>query len=76
MFVFHPLSPATRERLIAGGLDPDAVAALVRAMRRRGPDGWRRRHVGRHRAGGTAQRGDVRGPRRRRRRRACRSPPR
>jgi nicotinate-nucleotide pyrophosphorylase (carboxylating) len=31
MFVFHPLSSATRERLIAGGLDPDAVAALVRA---------------------------------------------
>jgi nicotinate-nucleotide pyrophosphorylase (carboxylating) len=31
MLMFHPLSPATRERLIAGGLDPDAVAALVRA---------------------------------------------
>jgi nicotinate-nucleotide pyrophosphorylase (carboxylating) len=31
MFTFHPLSPATRERLIAGGLDPDAVAAVVRA---------------------------------------------
>jgi nicotinate-nucleotide pyrophosphorylase (carboxylating) len=31
MFTFHPLSPATRERLIAGGLDPDDVAALVRA---------------------------------------------
>jgi nicotinate-nucleotide pyrophosphorylase (carboxylating) len=31
MFVLHPLSPATRERLLAGGLDPDAVAALVRA---------------------------------------------
>lgn len=31
MSMFHPLSPATRERLIAGGLDPDAVAALVRA---------------------------------------------
>jgi nicotinate-nucleotide pyrophosphorylase (carboxylating) len=29
--VFHPLSTATRDRLIAGGLDPDAVAALVRA---------------------------------------------
>ena len=28
MLMFHPLSPATRERLIAGGLDPDAVAAL------------------------------------------------
>jgi nicotinate-nucleotide pyrophosphorylase (carboxylating) len=31
MLAFHPLSPATRERLLAGGLDPDAVAALVRA---------------------------------------------
>lgn len=31
MFQFHPLSNATRERLFAGGLDPDAVAALVRA---------------------------------------------
>ena len=30
MFVFHPLSDDTRHRLIAGGLDPDAVAALVR----------------------------------------------
>ncbi len=30
MFVFRPLSPDTRTRLIAGGLDPDAVAALVR----------------------------------------------
>jgi nicotinate-nucleotide pyrophosphorylase (carboxylating) len=30
VFVFHPLSTATRERLLAGGLDPDAVAALVR----------------------------------------------
>lgn len=30
MFVFHPLSTATRDRLLAGGLDPDAVAALVR----------------------------------------------
>lgn len=30
MFVFHPLSTGTRERLIAAGLDPDAVAALVR----------------------------------------------
>jgi nicotinate-nucleotide pyrophosphorylase (carboxylating) len=30
MFVFHPLSSATRDRLIAAGLDPDAVAALVR----------------------------------------------
>jgi nicotinate-nucleotide pyrophosphorylase (carboxylating) len=29
--VFHPLSRQTRERLIAAGLDPDAVAALVRA---------------------------------------------
>ena len=31
MFVLHPLSDDTRHRLIAGGLDPDAVAALVRA---------------------------------------------
>ncbi len=30
VFVFHPLSADTRQRLIAGGLDPDAVAALVR----------------------------------------------
>jgi nicotinate-nucleotide pyrophosphorylase (carboxylating) len=30
VFVFHPLSDDTRHRLIAGGLDPDAVAALVR----------------------------------------------
>ena len=30
MFQFHPVSTATRERLIAAGLDPDAVAALVR----------------------------------------------
>jgi nicotinate-nucleotide pyrophosphorylase (carboxylating) len=30
MFVFHPLGDDTRHRLIAGGLDPDAVAALVR----------------------------------------------
>jgi len=30
MFVFHPLSTATREQLLAAGLDPDAVAALVR----------------------------------------------
>ncbi len=28
--MFHPLSQPTRDRLIAGGLDPDAVAALVR----------------------------------------------
>jgi nicotinate-nucleotide pyrophosphorylase (carboxylating) len=28
---FHPLSPPTRERLIVAGLDPDAVATLVRA---------------------------------------------
>jgi nicotinate-nucleotide pyrophosphorylase (carboxylating) len=27
---FHPLSEGTRHRLIAGGLDPDAVAAIVR----------------------------------------------
>lgn len=31
MFVFHPLSEATRRGLIAGGLDPDAVAGIVRA---------------------------------------------
>ena len=31
MFVFHPLAAATRDRLIAAGLDPDDVAALVRA---------------------------------------------
>lgn len=30
MFVFHPLADDTRHRLIAGGLDPDAVAAIVR----------------------------------------------
>lgn len=30
MFVFRPLSAVTRDRLIAGGLDPDAVAAVVR----------------------------------------------
>lgn len=30
MFVFHPLAAATRDRLIAGGLDPDAVAAIAR----------------------------------------------
>ena len=30
MFLFHPLSGATRHRLLAGGLDPDAVAAIVR----------------------------------------------
>lgn len=30
MFQFHPLSAATRDRLIAGGLDPDAVAEIVR----------------------------------------------
>jgi nicotinate-nucleotide pyrophosphorylase (carboxylating) len=30
MFVFHPLSEATRRELIAGGLDPDAVAGVVR----------------------------------------------
>ena len=31
MTVFHPLSTATRDRLSAGGLDPDAIAALVRS---------------------------------------------
>ncbi len=30
MFVFHPISTDTRSRLIDAGLDPDAVAALVR----------------------------------------------
>jgi nicotinate-nucleotide pyrophosphorylase (carboxylating) len=30
MFVFHPLSEATRRSLIDGGLDPDAVAGIVR----------------------------------------------
>jgi nicotinate-nucleotide pyrophosphorylase (carboxylating) len=29
MFPFHPLSTTTRERLLAGALDPDAVAALA-----------------------------------------------
>jgi len=31
MFVFHPLSEATRRALIAGDLDPDAVAGIVRS---------------------------------------------
>ena len=30
MFQFHPLSSATRDRLVSAELDPDAVAALVR----------------------------------------------
>lgn len=30
MFTFHPLSEPTRRLLIAGGVDPDAVAALAR----------------------------------------------
>jgi nicotinate-nucleotide pyrophosphorylase (carboxylating) len=30
VFAFHPLSDDTRRRLLAGGIDPDAVAALVR----------------------------------------------
>lgn len=30
MFVFHPLSTATRDQLIETGLDPDALAALIR----------------------------------------------
>ncbi len=30
MFVFHPLSTATRDQLIATGLDPDALSALIR----------------------------------------------
>ncbi len=31
MFVFHPLSETTRRALIDGGLDPDAVAGIVRS---------------------------------------------
>ena len=31
MFVLHPLSESTRSSLIDGGLDPDSVAAIVRA---------------------------------------------
>ena len=31
MFVFHPLSEATRRALIAGDLDPDSVAGIVRS---------------------------------------------
>ena len=31
MFVLHPLSESTRRSLIDGGLDPDSVAAIVRA---------------------------------------------
>ena len=30
MFTFHPLPEGTRARLLQGGLDPDAVAAVVR----------------------------------------------
>ena len=30
MFALHPLSTATRDRLIATGLDPDALSALIR----------------------------------------------
>ena len=30
MFVFHPLAESTRSSLIAGGLDPDAIASLIR----------------------------------------------
>ena len=30
MFVFYPLSNTTRDQLIASGLDPDALAALIR----------------------------------------------
>ena len=30
MFVFHPISAGTRQRLIVGGLDPDWVASVVR----------------------------------------------
>lgn len=32
VFTFHPLAEPTRERLLAGDLDPDAVAAIVRAV--------------------------------------------
>ena len=31
MFLFHPLSESTRRELLAGGLDPDAVAVVARA---------------------------------------------
>ncbi len=30
MFVFHPISTDTRDRLLEGGLDPDHVASIVR----------------------------------------------
>jgi nicotinate-nucleotide pyrophosphorylase (carboxylating) len=30
MFSFHPISETTRRRLVAGGLDPDAIASFVR----------------------------------------------
>jgi nicotinate-nucleotide pyrophosphorylase (carboxylating) len=30
MFALHPISSATREQLIAAGLDPDALAAVIR----------------------------------------------
>jgi nicotinate-nucleotide pyrophosphorylase (carboxylating) len=30
VFIFHPLATATRDRLLDAGLDPDAVAVLVR----------------------------------------------
>ena len=30
MFVFHPLAATTRQHLLGAGLDPDAVAALIR----------------------------------------------
>jgi nicotinate-nucleotide pyrophosphorylase (carboxylating) len=30
MFVLHPLAESTRRELLAGGLDPDAVAGLIR----------------------------------------------
>ena len=74
VFVFHPLADDTRHRLLAGGLDPDAVAALVRTRRGRGPDGRRRRHLGRHDPCRPAQRRHVRRPSRRRGRRSRRSP--